>query len=168
VLGSINLPDHRDLSRVALEDPVGGWHPEGCCSAWSPQMDVYDYPDTIKVKIDLPGMTLDDIDVHCDPSFLRVEGRRLIEPVGLTEQGRTIERGFGRFARAYALPVAIDLADIAVALQSGVLEITLAKRLGPSVQPAHASGVTRLGPDIPVTHCEWCGAEYPVPETRSQ
>lgn len=135
------------------------------CAEWSPAADAFEFSDAFVLKVDLPGISLDDIEIHTGPALLTIKGERTLEAMVPTEERRTIERGFGRFSRAFALPDSVDRRNIVVTLHAGVLVIRLPKRDGESHLDSGEALVT-AGDDEPATFCEWCGAEYPLPGER--
>jgi HSP20 family protein len=142
------------------------WSAPNCphCAEWSPAIDAFEYSDAVVLKVDLPGISLEDVEIHTGPSLLTIRGERALEAVSPTEEGRMIERGFGRFRRAFALPESVDRQEIAVTLHAGVLEIRLPKRGDKPRHPEPSEAANPVGGSEPVTHCEWCGAEYPLPD----
>lgn len=105
----------------------------GTDSQWSasynfPSTDVSETDNTIDVKIDLPGIDPDDIDIQINRNSLTVSGQRNEEED--EERGRTfyrIERQSGAFSRSVTLPSAVNEDEIAAEYKDGVLWVTLPK-----------------------------------------
>ncbi len=138
-----------------LCDPAYGNSPQ-----WEPPADTFEYPDAVVVWMDLPGVLHGDVSVDCGPLLLTIRGERHLRPMTESEESRSIERGFGRFARAFHLPCAIDADRITVELRDGVLVVRMPKRGAASPPDARPIETEET---MPAAHCEWCGAEYPVP-----
>lgn len=105
----------------------------GGTSAWTPAMDVFDHADAIVVKLELPGLAPDDIDVEIDDNVLTVKGeRRFREDV---DEGRyyRLERAYGQFQRSLTLPQTVKADEISAEHHDGVLEIRVPK--ADEVQP---------------------------------
>src|SRR5437867_6925021 len=96
-LTSLRRELDRVFSRTAGDAPASG-------QVWSPAVDVFDTPDTIVVKAELPGLTADDIDIELDDNVLTIKGERKFEEK--VEEGRyyRIERLYGEFSRSFTLP----------------------------------------------------------------
>lgn len=95
---------------------------------WNPAMDVYDSKDNIIVKVDIPGMKKEDIDVSVHGKTLVIKGEKK-EARDVKEEGyvRT-ERFYGSFNRAVTLPAAVDATKVQAGYKNGVLELTLPKK----------------------------------------
>ena len=64
------------------------------------------------------------------------------------EQFHRVERGHGRFSRAFALPEAIDVAHVAADLKDGILTVKIPKGPGSRRPPRR-----RDAPDRNVIQC---------------
>src|SRR6478735_6159591 len=73
-------------------------------SAWMPAADITRDADGITMKLDLPGMTADDVRVELRDSQLVVTGERKQETEEKHEGMVSRERVFGSFMRSIALP----------------------------------------------------------------
>lgn len=119
-----NGHDLTGFNRTAAEmaRPAIGW---GLSSA--PAADVFETPDAIRVLLDVPGYTAEQIDVRFENDVLTLEGARTA-PVRDGESALVRERRFGKFRRTFAVKVPIDAEKIAADYDAGVLTITLPKR----------------------------------------
>jgi HSP20 family protein len=99
----------------------------GLFSGWTPALDVYDEKENFVVKVELPGLKKEDIDIHLHDGVLTVSGERKHERE--VKEGETFrsERYFGRFQRSVALPAPVDAAKVKASYKDGVLTIDLAK-----------------------------------------
>jgi HSP20 family protein len=92
-----------------------------------PAADVSETDKTIEVKMDLPGINANDIDVQVNGNLLTVSGERKEEK---EEKGKTyhrIERRNGRFSRSTTLPAAVKEDKVDAQYHDGVLTITMDK-----------------------------------------
>ena len=111
---------HEQLGQLVGTDAPG----------WTPPVDLYETPTEYVLTAELPGLSRDQIDIHAEDSRIVIRGAR-----GVTNQGRDIpcehyhrvERGHGRFSRAFTLPEPIDVNAIAAELKDGVLTVTMPK-----------------------------------------
>lgn len=97
-------------------------------SGWTPALDVYEDKDQFVVKIELPGMDKEDIEVSLHDGSLTLSGERKNEHTTEEEQGvYRSERFFGRFQRTLDLPGAVDPGKVKADYRDGILTVTLAK-----------------------------------------
>jgi HSP20 family protein len=80
----------------------------------------------ITLKLEMPGVTREHLELDVDGNELRITGRRPPAP----SQGTYLirERPQGAFQQAYTLDETIDRGKIGAALAGGVLTITLERK----------------------------------------
>ncbi len=90
----------------------------------APAVDIYEGPDDLLVIADLPGVTVEQLDVRVEKDMLHIEARR--EP---REPGPAVERGFraADYARSFRLPPGLAGDRIEAELADGVLRVKLPK-----------------------------------------
>jgi HSP20 family protein len=116
----------RDL--LALQEQIGqlvGTDAPG----WTPPVDFYETADAFVLTIELPGLSRDQIDIQAEESRVVIRGERASGQV-LCEQYHRVERGHGRFSRAFMLPEPIDVEAVTADLKDGLLTLTLPKAGG--------------------------------------
>jgi HSP20 family protein len=129
----------RDL--LALHDQIGqlvGSDAPG----WTPPVDLYETADTFVLTAEVSGLTRDQIEIQAEDNRITIRGARATGPEGKDvpcEQFHRVERGHGRFSRAFALPDAIDVAAVSADLKDGLLTVTIPKAAG---RPARRVDVT--------------------------
>ena len=102
----------------------GGVEPAG--QAWSIPMDVSRNEQHLTVHASLPGFVAGDVDVSISPDrVLSVKASRHSEASHEGEEFLMRERRFGSFSRAIRLPSDLNLDDASVALEHGVLTVTV-------------------------------------------
>lgn len=95
---------------------------------WTPRVDLYELPDRVVLRADLPGVNPDDLEVRLESGVLLMRGVRR-QPTDLDPQALCrLERSFGTFARRYALPDSVDPDQVRANFQQGVLEILIRKK----------------------------------------
>jgi len=99
-------------------------------SEWAPLLDFSETPDSYLVRVDLPGIARDAIDVTTEDESLIIRGENPAPESGDDETLHRRERRYGRFRRALTLPASADLSEVAARLHDGVLEVTVAKTKG--------------------------------------
>lgn len=100
---------------------------------WAPAIDVVEEADKFSVKVELPGVKEEDVNVSITGDTLTIEGEKRAE----SEVKRTgyyySETSYGSFSRSITIPSTIDTGKIEADYDKGVLEITLPK--APEVKP---------------------------------
>ncbi len=116
----------RDL--LALQDQLGqlvGTDAPG----WTPPVDLYEVPDAFILTIEVPGLSRDHIEIHAEESRIVIRGER-VGGQSSCEQYHRVERGPGRFSRAFMLPEPIDVDAVTADLKEGLLTLTMPKAAG--------------------------------------
>jgi HSP20 family protein len=100
--------------------------PAAAVVAFIPGVDLYDAGSGILIKIDLPGVPQENLDITAEEATLTISGRRDAE---CPEDAACLscERSVGRFARRIELPQNVDIYQVTATLRNGVLEITAPK-----------------------------------------
>ena len=95
---------------------------------WSPAVDVYETPDELVLKADLPGVESKDIDVRVENQTVTIAGERKFDKEEDNRGYHRIERGYGNFMRSFAVPNTFDTEHIAANFRDGVLTVKLPKK----------------------------------------
>ena len=93
-------------------------------SGFTPLIDVHETEDEYLVKIDLPGVKSEDVNVEVNDSVLSISGSRAADEAGTAQ---LVERPYGSFARTLTLPQGVDSDSIEAGYQDGVLELRIPK-----------------------------------------
>jgi HSP20 family protein len=96
---------------------------------WTPPVDLYETPDAFVLTAELPGLTRDHIEIHAEESRVVIRGARAGGQFSC-EQYHRVERGHGRFSRAFTLPEPIDIESVIADLKDGLLTLTMPKAGG--------------------------------------
>ena len=116
----------RDL--LALHDQIGqlvGSDAPG----WTPPVDLYETGGAFVLTAELPGLTRDEIEIQAEESRVLIRGERSTGQVP-SDQFHRVERGHGRFSRAFMLPEPIDVEGVTADLKDGLLTLTIPKAAG--------------------------------------
>ena len=97
-------------------------------TSFAPPVDIYEDEHNITLKIEVPGIDENDIDVRIENNTLTVQGERKIEKEEKEENFRRVERHYGSFTRSFTLPPSVDPAQVSAHYDKGVLNIHLAKK----------------------------------------
>jgi HSP20 family protein len=104
-----------------------GWNADWAGGVSVPSIDLTETDKTIEVRMDLPGVKAEEIDIEVSGNTLRVSGERKEEK---EEKGKTyhrVERYSGSFARSVTLPCAVKEDKVSAQCHDGVLTISLPK-----------------------------------------
>ncbi len=96
-------------------------------TAWHPSVDVYDDEEKVYVKMDLPGVSKDDIDISFDGHILSITGHRKTEDEVKKDGYWSRERYTGEFHRHVHIPTDVGSDDLKATYEDGVLLVTLQK-----------------------------------------
>lgn len=94
---------------------------------WSPPVDLIEMGDRYEVRVDLPGLTRDDVQLTFENGVLKISGTREIVPDEDIAPVRT-ERWEGRFTRMLRFDQNVDLDGIEAHFENGVLMVRVPKR----------------------------------------
>jgi HSP20 family protein len=93
-----------------------------------PAVDVYEDEHSLTLKLEVPGLNEEDINVTLENNTLTVGGERKFEKEEKEENFHRIERRYGSFTRTFRLPSTVDSEKVEAGYDKGILKITLAKR----------------------------------------
>jgi HSP20 family protein len=93
-----------------------------------PAVDVYEDEHKVVLKLEVPGVKQEDLDVQVENMTLTVRGQRSFEKEEKEENFQRIERRYGSFSRSFTLPNTIDTENVNASYDNGVLKLELAKR----------------------------------------
>jgi HSP20 family protein len=82
---------------------------------------------SVIVRIELPGMSKEDIDISVDRGCLQIRGYKRSSGDEEPRHYHLMERAFGRFERLIPLPPNIDAGHAEVSYQDGVITVILPK-----------------------------------------
>ena len=98
----------------------------------SPSTDVIETDKEIEIEAELPGLESQDVEISIVDDVLTIRGEKKM-PADADDKNKNYhltERSYGRFYRAFQLPVGIDPASVEATMSNGVLKIKIPK-------PAH-------------------------------
>ena len=117
-----------DFDRL-FDEPFGRWlaPTRGFFHGWGPAIDVYEDKDNVLVKVEIPGMKKEEIEVYITEDLLDISGERKEETEFKSAESYRSERYFGRFHRSITLPTAVEANKIEAHYKDGVLTVTCPK-----------------------------------------
>ena len=111
----------------------GSGENELATAGFVPPVDIYEDENKLVLKIEIPGMRQEDLDVRMENNTLTVKGERTFQSEGKEENFHRVERRYGSFYRAFTVPNTIDPESIKADYDAGVLHLELQKR--PETKP---------------------------------
>ena len=123
--GLFSRPMFDELFNQFLMEGTSGQMSEALSAA----MDVAETDQAIEVKMDLPGVKADDVDIQIDNNTLTVRGQRTEETEEKDDekQYHRIERCSGSFSRSVVLPSSVNADESSAEFKDGVLNIVIPK-----------------------------------------
>src|SRR5215469_5762719 len=93
-----------------------------------PPVDIYEDEHNLVLKLEIPGVNEEDLDVQWENSTLTVKGERKFEKEEKEENFHRIERRYGSFVRTFRLSNTVDGEKCEAHYDKGILKVTLPKR----------------------------------------
>jgi HSP20 family protein len=100
---------------------------EAPLTAWAPVLDVHEDKDSFSVRVELPGLKREDIEVALHDGALVISGERTSEKIHEDTEVHRQERYYGKFSRALTLPAAVSGDKVKAQYKDGILTVTLPK-----------------------------------------
>ena len=98
-----------------------------CLATWHPTTDIYDTKDNYVLKMELPGLKKEEVNIEFENNTLSVSGERKEEKDVKKDDYHWTERYNGKFHRAFRLPKNVDGEKINASMKDGILELKVAK-----------------------------------------
>lgn len=95
--------------------------------AWRPAVDVVEAPDAYLLRIEIPGIDPDTVDVTLTGDTLTIRGEKPVEQMQDDRAWRLRERLAGAFERSFTLPLPVSAEHVQADARHGVLTIRVAK-----------------------------------------
>jgi HSP20 family protein len=137
----------QDFSRT------NGENEQVTAAGFVPPVDIYEDEHKLVLKLEIPGIRQEDLDVRMENTTLSIKGERSFQSEGKEENFHRVERRYGSFYRAFTVPSTIDPESIKATYDAGVLRLELQKRpetkpkqikvsVGSATQPNHTQPAT--------------------------
>ena len=82
----------------------------------------------IVIRLELPGVPAESIDVTVRGSTIEVSGEKAPDAAGADASYMCLERAFGRFSRSFELSGSLNMSGVTAALRGGVLTVFVPKQ----------------------------------------
>jgi HSP20 family protein len=123
--GIFSVP--RELDRF-MEEALGSWGRGENLHEWFPVTDVSETPESLTLRLEVPGLSRDQLKISVENNTLTVRGEKKQETSSEDETFHRTERSFGAFERSFTLPPYVDTDTVKASLHDGVLSVTLPRR----------------------------------------
>jgi len=104
-----------------------GMRAMGHLEIWTPAVDIFEDEKAISIKVQLPEVDKNDVEIDIQDEILVISGERKLERGDKTEGYPRFERNHGSFCRSFSLPDYIDRKHIKAECEHGILRLTLPK-----------------------------------------
>lgn len=94
---------------------------------WLPAVDLIEKDDEFVAKVELPGVSKDDVKITMQDNILTVRGEKKEEKETRQSNYHRLERSYGSFQRSFTLPNAVKADKVEAQYKDGILTITLPK-----------------------------------------
>ncbi|HSM35767.1 MAG TPA: Hsp20/alpha crystallin family protein [Longimicrobiales bacterium] len=120
-----------DMFRFLFDDVVGStWGGRGGANLLrTPNADVVETTEDLRVVLELPGMRPEDIEVNLEHNVLTISGEKKETRAEGDEDTRwhLSELRYGRFSRSFVLPRDVEQDDIKASFDNGMLNVVIPK-----------------------------------------
>ena len=117
----------RVMDEILANWPFRTWRRLPDEMSWSPPVEMYEKADRFVVRVELPGVKKDDIDISMTGDTLVVRGEREVPKQAKDEEYHRCEVCYGHFSRSINIPAAVDVDEIEATYEDGILDIGLPK-----------------------------------------
>ena len=96
-------------------------------TSWMPAVDVVEKDDEYVAKLELPGVSKDDVKITLQDNILTVKGEKKEEQETKNSNYRRLERNYGSFQRSFTFPTSVKNDKVDAQYKDGILTISLPK-----------------------------------------
>ena len=116
------------MTRLIDETLSRIWKEDVAREVWSPPVDILERGNEVVLKVDLPEVSQEEIDIRVEENTLTIQGERRLLKETSEENYIQIERPYGTFRRTFNLPQMIEREGIKASYKDGVLRIVLPRK----------------------------------------
>jgi HSP20 family protein len=118
----------------------------GPSAGWAPLVDIFEDREGITLKVELPEVDANDVDIQVEGNTLTLRGERKLENADREEGYHRLERSYGSFGRRFTLPSTVDMSSVTAQSRDGVLRVFLPKKA--ETKPRQIKVQADLGPAL--------------------
>src|SRR5487761_90368 len=109
-----------------LREPLS-WGERGWGDFWNPSLDVSEDDKTVTVRVEVPGVKPEDINISVTANTLVLSGEKKESDERQQDGYHHTERRFGSFRRQVMLPPGVDAEKVTADCAHGILTVRLEK-----------------------------------------
>ncbi|NOY79046.1 MAG: Hsp20/alpha crystallin family protein [Calditrichaeota bacterium] len=106
-------------------------------SGWTPHIDVYETRDAYIIKVEIAGVSPEDVRLQLDNRTITIRGYRMDEVPEEREHFHLMEISYGKFSRSIELPQELDGEHVKAVYNKGILKIVVPKSDSKMQGPVH-------------------------------
>ena len=95
---------------------------------WAPATDIFETPEALIMRTELPGLTDKDVNVEIENGVITIRGERKAEEETRDKGFLRVERSYGKFVRTFTLPNNVDPDKVGATFENGLLEVTIPRK----------------------------------------
>lgn len=99
----------------------------GAAGEWMPSADVYETPEELVVRFEVPGVTLAEVELAINGNNLILRGEKKRQEASKNAKFHCMERSFGKFKRIVHIASPVNTHKAVTELADGVLRISFPK-----------------------------------------
>lgn len=93
----------------------------------TPSIDIFEEGDDVVVKVEVPGIKKEDLDVKLTDDTITISGEKKKEEKVEKKNYYRLERSYGSFTRSSRLPVEVQTEKATAKFKDGILEVRIPK-----------------------------------------
>lgn len=103
------------------------WDEEVAASLWNPAVDVEERDQEYVLRVELPGVAKEDVNITTRENILTVRGEKKQKKESRESNYHRTERQYGSFQRSFNLPGSVKSDKIEATFKDGILEVVVPK-----------------------------------------
>lgn len=97
-------------------------------AVWTPSVNVEETKEELLLTAELPGMSIDDIDIEVENNILSLRGeKKEVREENEDRRYHLWERSYGSFERSFTLPRTVKAEEISAHFKDGILHVQMPK-----------------------------------------
>ncbi len=121
-----NVNSFQDRMNTMFSDYMNS-EEKNASAQWAPRVDVSEMEDKFEFEVEMPGMSIDDIQVNIHEDTLSISGEKKSPYQGSDRNVYVGERVYGKFFRSFKIPSKVDASKIDAHYENGLLTVVLPK-----------------------------------------
>ncbi|MCH8557494.1 MAG: Hsp20/alpha crystallin family protein [Balneolia bacterium] len=94
---------------------------------FQPHVDILEHDTSFELKVTLPGLKKEEINIELEDNILTISGERKHETEEKNKKYHLVESRYGKFTRSFTLPRNVNREGIKATMEDGILSISVEK-----------------------------------------